>query len=143
MRELLVILVHLPGPSVFGDVVRIDERGCIKITDRAKDLVKSGGEWISSVDMENLLMGHPSVAEAAVIAIPHPRWGELPLLIVTPRPDCRPQRDTLLSLLAEHFPRWMLPDDVVVIDELPHTATGKVMKTKLRELYAEHQLPQS
>jgi fatty-acyl-CoA synthase len=87
-------------------------------------------------------MACADVAEAAVIAIPHPRWGERPLLIVTPRPDCRPERDTLLALLAEHFPRWMLPDDVVVIDELPHTATGKVMKTRLRELYAGHKPPQ-
>ena len=96
-----------------------------------------------NLDLENAAMACPDVAEAAVIAIPHPRWGERPLLIVTPRPDCRPQRDTLLSLLAEHFPRWMLPDDVVVVDELPHTATGKVMKTRLRELYATHKLSQA
>src|SRR5712671_3208430 len=126
-----------------GDVVAIDPDGYVRIADRSKDVIKSGGEWISSIDLENAAMACPDVAEAAVIAIPHPRWGERPLLIVTPRPDCRPQRDTLLSLLAENFPRWMLPDDVVVVDELPHTATGKVMKTRLRELYATHKLSQA
>jgi fatty-acyl-CoA synthase len=120
-----------------GDVVAIDPDGYVRIADRSKDVIKSGGEWISSIDLENCAMACPDVAEAAVIAIPHPRWGERPLLIVTPRPDCRPERDTLLSLLASHFPRWMLPEDVVVIDELPHTATGKVMKTRLREMYAD------
>ena len=87
-------------------------------------------------------MACAEVAEAAVIAIPHPRWGERPLLIVTPRPDCRPERDALIALLAENFPRWMLPEDVVVIDELPHTATGKIMKTRLREMYADYKPPQ-
>jgi fatty-acyl-CoA synthase len=120
-----------------GDVAAIDPDGYVRIADRRKDVIKSGGEWISSIDLENAAMACPDVAEAAVIAIPHPRWGERPLLIVTPRPDRRPGRDALLALLAEHFPRWMLPDDVVVIDELPHTATGKVMKTRLRELYAD------
>jgi 3-(methylthio)propionyl---CoA ligase len=122
-----------------GDVVSIDPDGFMQIADRSKDIIKSGGEWISSIDMENAAMAHADVAEAAVIAIPHPRWGERPLLIVTPRRDCRPQRDALLAFLAERFPRWMLPEDVVVIDELPHTATGKVMKTRLREVYATHQ----
>ena len=121
----------------------IDPDGYVRIADRSKDVIKSGGEWISSIDLENAAMACPDVAEAAVIAIPHPRWGERPLLIVTPRPDCRPQRDTLLSLLAENFPRWMLPDDVVVVDELPHTATGKVMKIRLRELYATHKMSQA
>src|SRR6267378_266066 len=121
-----------------GDVAAIDPDGFMRIADRSKDIIKSGGEWISSIDMENAAMGHADVAEAAVIAIPHPRWGERPLLIVTPRPDCRPECAALIAFLGERFPRWMLPDDVVVIEELPHTATGKVMKTRLRELYAEH-----
>ena len=112
-----------------GDVAAIDPDGYMRITDRRKDVIKSGGEWISSIDLENAAMAHDDVAEAAVIAIPHPRWAERPLLIVTPRPGRRPERDALIALLAEHFPRWMLPDDVVVLDELPHTATGKVMKT--------------
>jgi fatty-acyl-CoA synthase len=124
-----------------GDIASIDPDGYMQIADRSKDVIKSGGEWISSIDLENAAMACADVAEAAVIAIPHPRWGERPLLIVTPRPDCRPEREALLSLLAEHFPRWMLPEDVVVIAELPHTATGKVMKTRLRELYSNHRSP--
>ena len=124
-----------------GDIASIDPDGYMQIADRSKDVIKSGGEWSSSIDLENAAMACADVAEAAVIAIPHPRWGERPLLIVTPRPDCRPEREALLSLLAEHFPRWMLPEDVVVIAELPHTATGKVMKTRLRELYSNHRSP--
>jgi fatty-acyl-CoA synthase len=84
-------------------------------------------------------MAHGDVGEAAAIAVPHPRWGERPLLIVTPRPECRPEKDALIAFLGERFPRWMLPDDVIVLEELPHTATGKVMKTRLRELYATGQ----
>jgi fatty-acyl-CoA synthase len=124
-----------------GDVVTIDPDGYMQIVDRRKDVVKSGGEWISSIDLENAAVGHPDVAEAAVIAIPHPRWGERPLLVVAPRPQCQPQRDDLIAFLASHFPRWMLPDDVVVLDELPHTATGKLMKTRLREMFQDHRLP--
>jgi acyl-CoA synthetase (AMP-forming)/AMP-acid ligase II len=125
-----------------GDVVTIDPDGYMQIVDRRKDVVKSGGEWISSIDLENAAVGHPDVAEAAVIAIPHPRWGERPLLVVAPRPQCRPQRGDLIAFLAGHFPRWMLPDDVVVLDELPHTATGKLMKTRLREMFQDHRLPE-
>ena len=124
-----------------GDVVTIDTDGYMQIVDRRKDVVKSGGEWIRSIDLENAAVGHPDVAEAAVIAISHPRWGERPLLVVAPRPQCRPQRDDLIAFLAGHFPRWMLPDDVVVLDELPHTATGKLMKTRLREMFQDHRLP--
>ena len=125
-----------------GDVATIDLDGYMQIMDRRKDVIKSGGEWISSIDLENAAIAHPDVAEAAVVAVPHPRWAERPLLIVTARPDCRPQRSDLLAFLAEHFPRWMLPDDVVVLDELPHTGTGKVMKTRLREMFRDHPLPE-
>ncbi len=125
-----------------GDVATIDPDGYMQIMDRRKDVIKSGGEWISSIDLENGAIAHPDVAEAAVVAVPHPRWAERPLLIVTPRPECRPQRDDLLAFLAERFPRWMLPDDVVVLDELPHTATGKVMKLRLREMFRNHRLPE-
>jgi acyl-CoA synthetase (AMP-forming)/AMP-acid ligase II len=118
-----------------GDVAAIDSDGFLQLTDRRKDIIKSGGEWISSIELENAVMSHGEVGEAAAIAIPHPRWGERPLLIVTPRGDKRPQKDALIAFLGERFPRWMLPDDVLIIDELPHTATGKVMKTRLRELY--------
>jgi fatty-acyl-CoA synthase len=113
----------------------------MQIVDRRKDVIKSGGEWISSIDLENAAIAHADVAEAAVIAVSHPRWGERPLLIVAPRPGCRPERDDLITHLAGQFPRWMLPDDVAIVDELPHTATGKVMKTRLREMFAEHSLP--
>ncbi len=125
-----------------GDVATIDPDGYMQIMDRRKDVIKSGGEWISSIDLENAAMAHQDVAEAAVIAIPDPRWAERPLLIVTPRPGRRPQRDDLLGFLAPRFPRWMLPDDVVVLDELPHTATGKLMKTRLREMFRDHKLPE-
>jgi acyl-CoA synthetase (AMP-forming)/AMP-acid ligase II len=110
----------------------------MQIIDRRKDAIKSGGEWISSIDLENAAVAHDDVAEAAVIAIPDARWGERPLLIVMPRPGCRPERDVLIELLARQFPKWMLPDEVVCIDEMPHTATGKIMKTRLREMFCEH-----
>ena len=130
-----------------GDVASIDPDGYMQISDRRKDVIKSGGEWISSIDLEVAAMAHGDVGEAAAIAIPHPRWGERPLLIVTPRPGTpagqRPERTALIAFLGERFPRWMLPDDVVIVDELPHTATGKVMKTRLRELYAAHTPPAS
>ena len=124
-----------------GDVATIDPDGYMQIMDRRKDVIKSGGEWISSIDLENAAIAHPDVAEAAVVAVPHPRWAERPLLIVTPRPDCRPQRNDLLAFLGDRFPHWMLPDDVVVLDELPHTATGKIMKAHLRETFRDHPLP--
>jgi 3-(methylthio)propionyl---CoA ligase len=131
--------MELDGWFHTGDVATIDPDGYLQLTDRRKDIIKSGGEWISSIDLETAVMAHEDVGEAAAIAIPHAKWGERPLLIVTPNPAApggrRPGRDALIGFLREHFPRWMLPDDVVVVDELPHTATGKVMKTRLRELY--------
>ena len=124
-----------------GDVATIDPDGYMQIVDRRKDVIKSGGEWISSIDLENAAIAHPDVAEAAVVAVPHPRWAERPLLVVTPRPQSMPKRDELIAYLAERFPHWMVPDDVVVLDELPHTATGKVMKARLREMFLDHKLP--
>jgi len=124
-----------------GDVATIDPDGYMQITDRRKDVIKSGGEWISSIDLENAAVAHDDVAEAAVIAVPHPRWGERPLLIVVPRAGRRPERDELIAFLARDFPRWMLPDDVVVVPKLPHTATGKLMKSRLREMFRDHKLP--
>ncbi|MBV8888561.1 MAG: long-chain-fatty-acid--CoA ligase [Alphaproteobacteria bacterium] len=124
-----------------GDVAAIDPDGYLLISDRRKDVIKSGGEWISSIELENAAMAHPDVAEAAVIAVPHPRWSERPLLVVTARAGHTPEAAGLTAFLAERFPRWMLPDDVVILAELPHTATGKIMKTRLREMFATHPLP--
>ena len=125
-----------------GDVGYADKDGYFYIVDRVKAFIKCNAYEVAPAELEALLVSHPAVAEAAVIAVPHPRWAERPLLIVTPCPDRRPDRDDLLAFLAERFPRWMIPDDVVVLDDLPHTATGKLMKTRLREMFREHKLPE-
>jgi acyl-CoA synthetase (AMP-forming)/AMP-acid ligase II len=124
-----------------GDVATIDRHGFMHITDRVKDVIRSGGEWISSIALENVAMAHPDVAEAAVIAVAHPKWGERPLLVVVPRAEARIVRDALIAFLADKVAKWWLPDDVVVVDSLPHTATGKVRKAELRERYRDHVLP--
>jgi fatty-acyl-CoA synthase len=120
-----------------GDVVTIDQRGCIRICDRSKDLVKSGGEWISTVDLENALMGHPDVAEAAVIAIPDERWGERPLAVVVPADGAEADPEALKGHLSEHFAKWQLPDGFEFVESIPRTATGKWKKTALREQFVE------
>jgi fatty-acyl-CoA synthase len=120
-----------------GDIVRISANGCIRISDRSKDLVKSGGEWISSVDMENNLMAHPAIAEAAVIAIPDERWGERPLAVVVTREGASANPDELREHLSKHFAKWQLPDRFEFIDEIPRTATGKFKKTDLRERFVK------
>jgi fatty-acyl-CoA synthase len=119
-----------------GDVVTIDERGCIRICDRSKDLIKSGGEWISSVDLENALMAHHAVMEAAVIAVPDERWGERPLAVVVLRDGAAADPGTLRAHLADEFAKWQLPERFEYIDEIPRTATGKWKKTVLRERFA-------
>jgi len=126
-----------------GDVATIDADGHINITDRIKDLIKSGGEWISSIDLENAAMGHPEVAEAAAIALPHPKWGERPLLVIVRRDDGTVTAGQLRDFLAARVVKWWLPDEVAFVDELPHTATGKVSKLQLREIYAGHKLPEA
>jgi len=120
-----------------GDVVRIDSHGCIRIADRSKDLVKSGGEWISSVDLENTLMAHPAVAEAAVIAMPDERWGERPLAVVVLHEGQRAEPEGLREHLARHFAKWQLPDRFEFVEEIPRTATGKFKKTELRERFIQ------
>jgi fatty-acyl-CoA synthase len=120
-----------------GDVVTINEQGCIRIADRSKDLVKSGGEWISSVDMENNLMAHPAVAEAAVIAIPDEKWGERPLAVIVLRDGSEASPDELREHLTEHFAKWQLPERFEFMAEIPRTATGKFKKTELREMFVE------
>jgi len=124
-----------------GDVATIDEDGYMMITDRTKDVIKSGGEWISSIEIENLAVGHPDITEAAVIAIPHPKWDERPLVVAVKENNSTIDNSSLLQYLAEHLAKWQIPDDVIFVDELPHGATGKLNKLKLRELYGNHQLP--
>jgi 3-(methylthio)propionyl---CoA ligase len=124
-----------------GDVAHIDGHGYMRITDRSKDVIKSGGEWISSIDLENLAVGHPAVAEAAVIGVHHPKWDERPLLIIVAKADAAPTKDALLDFLRPKVAKWWLPDDVVFIDQIPHTATGKIKKTELRERFRDYRLP--
>ncbi|MGH2929162.1 MAG: AMP-binding enzyme, partial [Solirubrobacteraceae bacterium] len=119
-----------------GDVVRIDAHGNLRICDRSKDLVKSGGEWISSVDLENRLMAHAAVAEAAVIAMPDERWGERPLAVVVLRDGHHADADQLRDHLARECAKWQIPDRFEFVDEIPRTATGKFKKTALRESFA-------
>ncbi len=124
-----------------GDVATIDPDGYLQLVDRAKDVIKSGGEWISSIDVENVAIGHPAVAEAAIIGVSHPKWQERPLLIVVKREGQETTKESILDYLATRIAKWWLPDDVVFVDQLPHTATGKLLKTKLREQYRDYQLP--
>ncbi|MCM5681164.1 3-(methylthio)propionyl-CoA ligase [Schlegelella sp. S2-27] len=124
-----------------GDVATIDPDGYMQITDRSKDVIKSGGEWISSIDLENIAMAHPAVHEAAVIACRHPKWDERPLLVVVPKPGQQVARDELLAFYDGKIAKWQVPDDVVFVEEIPHTATGKIQKLKLREQFAQHVLP--
>ncbi len=124
-----------------GDVATIDRDGFLHITDRSKDVIKSGGEWISSIDLENIAVAHPAVAEAACIACHHPRWTERPLIVAVLRPGESVTREELLAFYEGKVAKWWLPDDVVFVDELPHTATGKLLKLKLREQFRQHVLP--
>ena len=124
-----------------GDIVSIDGEGYLQITDRAKDLIKSGGEWISSIDLENAAVAHADVAEAAAIAVAHPKWGERPLLVVVARDGAAPTAESIRDFLAGKVAKWWLPDDIVFVDELPHTATGKISKLTLRRQFADYILP--
>ncbi len=133
----------LDGDGFFntGDVATLDPDGYMQITDRAKDVIKSGGEWISSIDLENAAVGHPAVQEAAVIGVYHAKWQERPLLICVKKEGQEVDREQMLAFLEDKVAKWWLPDDVVFVDQLPHTATGKLLKTKLRQDFAEHKLP--
>ncbi|MGZ5932982.1 MAG: long-chain-fatty-acid--CoA ligase, partial [Rhizomicrobium sp.] len=124
-----------------GDVATIDADGYMTITDRSKDVIKSGGEWISSIEIENIAVGHPSVAEAAVIGVRHPKWDERPLLIVVLKPGKTATREELLAYLTGKIAKWWMPDDVQFVEEIPHTATGKIQKTVLREQFGAYRLP--
>jgi acyl-CoA synthetase (AMP-forming)/AMP-acid ligase II len=125
-----------------GDVATIDAEGFMQITDRSKDVIKSGGEWISSIELENLAVGHPGVAEAAVIGLPHAKWSERPLLVVVRAQGSTVDRDELLAYLAPRVAKWWLPDDVCFVAELPHTATGKLQKTQLRDQFRDYVWPE-
>lgn len=124
-----------------GDVGTIDPAGYMLITDRSKDVIKSGGEWISSIELENLAVGHPDVAEAAVIGVAHPKWDERPLLVIVPKPGRQPSREAMLAFMTGKVAKWWLPDDVVLVEAIPHTATGKIQKTALREQFRGYRLP--
>jgi fatty-acyl-CoA synthase len=119
----------------------MDQHGYMQITDRSKDVIKSGGEWISSIDLENLAVGHPKVAEAAVIGIAHPKWDERPLLVVVLKKGETATKDELLGFMQGKIAKWWMPDDVVFVDEIPHTATGKIQKIVLRERFKDYRLP--
>jgi len=124
-----------------GDVATIDADGFMQITDRSKDVIKSGGEWIGSIDLENIAMAHPAVAMAACIAARHPKWDERPLLVVVRKPNTELTRDELLRFYEGKIAKWWTPDDVVFVDAIPLGATGKMQKNKLREQFREHRLP--
>jgi fatty-acyl-CoA synthase len=113
----------------------------MQITDRAKDVIKSGGEWISSIELENLAVGHPKVAEAAVIGVRHPKWDERPLLIVVLKKGQSANKEEILGFMRGKTANWWMPDDVVFVDDIPHTATGKILKTTLRDQYRDFVLP--
>jgi fatty-acyl-CoA synthase len=126
-----------------GDVAVIDQHGYVRLVDRTKDVIKSGGEWISSVDLENELMGHPKVAEAAVIGVPHPKWSERPLACVVVKPGEELTKDEVLAFLDGKIAKWWLPDDVVFVDEIPKTSVGKFSKKDLRTKFEDYELPTS
>ncbi|MGN6827538.1 3-(methylthio)propionyl-CoA ligase [Paucibacter sp. M5-1] len=140
-RSPLVTVDGQPGWFPTGDVATIDADGFMQITDRSKDVIKSGGEWISSIDLENIAMAHPAVHEAAAIACAHPKWDERPLLVVVKKPDTQVTREELLAFFEGRIAKWQIPDDVAFVAEIPHTATGKIQKLRLREQFKSHRLP--
>jgi fatty-acyl-CoA synthase len=136
-----------PGPLLdgwfpTGDVAKIDADGYMQITDRSKDVIKSGGEWIGSIDLENIAMAHPAVAMAACIAVAHPKWDERPLLVVMCKPDQSVTKDELLAFYDGKIAKWWTPDDVVFVDSIPLGATGKMLKHRLREQFKDYRLPE-
>ena len=139
----------LDGDTVFendgwfdtGDVATMDRYGYMQITDRAKDVIKSGGEWISSIDIENLAVGHPKVAEAAVIGVSHPKWDERPLLVIVLKKGETATKEEILGFMQGKIAKWWIPDDVAFVEEIPHTATGKIQKLTLRQQFKDYRLP--
>jgi fatty-acyl-CoA synthase len=121
-----------------GDVARVDAHGFVQLTDRISDLIKSGGEWIASQELENVLMGHPAIREAAVVGVPHPKWSERPLAVCVLKPGATASADELRAYLAAKFPKFWLPDAFEVIDTIPRTSAGKFQKSALRERYRQY-----
>jgi 3-(methylthio)propionyl---CoA ligase len=126
-----------------GDVATMEPYGYMHVTDRSKDVIKSGGEWISSIELENIAVGHPKVAEAAVIGIKHPKWDERPLLVIVLKKNQNATKEEMLDFLRDKVAKWWLPDDVAFVEEIPHTATGKIQKITLREQFKDYRLPTS
>jgi len=124
-----------------GDVANLDSDGYMTITDRSKDVIKSGGEWISSIDLENAAMGHPDIAMAAAVGMPHTKWQERPLLVVQLLPGKEPNPESIIEYLEGKVAKWWIPNGIVFIDQMPIGATGKILKTKLREIYADYRFP--
>jgi fatty-acyl-CoA synthase len=131
----------LDGWFPTGDVATIDADGYMQITDRSKDVIKSGGEWISSIDIENIAVAHPAVAMAACVGIAHPKWDERPIIVVVKKPGVELSREALLAFYQGKAAKWQIPDDVVFLDSIPLGATGKMQKSKLREVLKDYQLP--
>jgi 3-(methylthio)propionyl---CoA ligase len=124
-----------------GDVATIDADGFMQITDRSKDVIKSGGEWISSIDIENIAVAHPAVAMAACIGVFHPKWDERPIVVVVKKPNAEVSREELLKFYEGKTAKWQIPDDIVFVDAIPLGATGKMLKTRLREQLKDYRLP--
>jgi fatty-acyl-CoA synthase len=124
-----------------GDVATIDAEGFLQITDRSKDVIKSGGEWISSIDVENIAMAHPAVAMAACVGMRHPKWDERPIIAVVKKPGMEVTRDELIAFFDGKTAKWQIPDDAVFVDVIPLGATGKMQKMKLREILKDYKLP--
>jgi acyl-CoA synthetase (AMP-forming)/AMP-acid ligase II len=124
-----------------GDVATIDPEGYMQITDRSKDVIKSGGEWISSIDLENIAVAHPAVQEAAVIGVKHPKWDERPIIVAVKKAGQEVSKEELLKFYEGKIAKWWMPDDVVFVTELPHTATGKLSKLTLRQQFQDYKLP--
>jgi fatty-acyl-CoA synthase len=124
-----------------GDVATMDRYGYMQITDRSKDVIKSGGEWISTIELENLAVGHPKVAEAAAIGVAHPKWDERPLLVIVLKKGETASKEEILGFMQGKVAKWWMPDDVVFVDEIPHTATGKIQKITLRQRFKDYVLP--
>jgi acyl-CoA synthetase (AMP-forming)/AMP-acid ligase II len=126
-----------------GDVATIDSDGFLQITDRSKDVIKSGGEWISSIDIENIAVAHPAVAMAACIGVAHPKWDERPIVVVVKKPGAELTREELLAFYGgKTVAKWQVPDDVVFVEAIPLGATGKILKTRLREQLRDYKLPE-